>query len=78
VLDQVKLFAGKGALIPRNKNYAQQRYEALTGWKAPTAGGLAKKDMNQEQKDKDFQSRLLISKELGHEREQITAHYLER
>ncbi len=36
--------------------------------------------MTQEQKDKDkdLMSRLLISKELGHEREQITAVYLGR
>jgi hypothetical protein len=34
--------------------------------------------MTQEQKEKDLESRLLISKERGHEREQITAVYLGR
>ena len=49
--------------------YAQTRYEQLTGWKCPAAGG---------QKAADREARLTISRELGHEREQITAVYLGR
>jgi hypothetical protein len=70
--------AGLNKLHGLRHQYAQQRYEALTGWKAPAVGGFVKKEMNPEQKEKDLESRLLISKELGHEREQITAVYLGR
>ena len=58
--------------------YAQQRYEELTGWKSPAAGGPISKALTAEQREKDHQVRLVISRELGHEREQITAVYLGR
>lgn len=58
--------------------YAQQRYEALTGWKAPACGGPTSRQLTAEQRELDRAARLLISKELGHEREQITAIYLGR
>ncbi len=70
--------AGLSKLHGLRHQYAQQRYSELTGWKSPAEDGLLKKDMSQEQKDKDLEARLLISKELGHEREQITAVYLGR
>jgi hypothetical protein len=55
--------------------YAQNRYEKLTGWKAPAAGGPKAKTLTPEQRETDRQARLTISRELGHEREQITAAY---
>jgi hypothetical protein len=58
--------------------YAQRRYFELTGWKAPAAGGPRSKDLSPEQKVVDREARLAISRELGHEREQITAVYLGR
>jgi len=58
--------------------FAQQRYQALTGWKAPACGGPAAKILTPEQRARDRAARLVISKELGHEREQITAVYLGR
>jgi integrase len=58
--------------------YAQTRYEQLTGWKAPAAGGPNSKQLTPEQKAVDREARLAISRELGHEREQITAVYLGR
>ncbi len=54
-------------------NYAQARYADLTGWKAPAAGGPTSKQLSAEQKVIDRQARLTISRELGHEREQVTA-----
>lgn len=57
---------------------AQRRYEMLTGWKPPACGGPVSKQLTPEQKARDRAVRLLISKELGHEREQITAVYLGR
>ena len=58
--------------------YAQTRYEQLTGWKAPAAGGPTSKQLSLEQKRIDQEARLTISLELGHYREQITALYLGR
>jgi len=58
--------------------YAQARYEVLTGWKAPAAGGPNSRSLTPEQKALDQVARLAISAELGHEREQITAVYLGR
>lgn len=58
--------------------YAQQRYRELTGWPAPAAGGPVTKALTPEQRRVDHQARLTISRELGHEREEITAIYLGR
>ncbi|MFC3076010.1 phage integrase N-terminal domain-containing protein [Shinella pollutisoli] len=58
--------------------YAQSRYEALTGWKAPAAGGPGKDVLTLEQRLLDTETRQQISRELGHERIQITAVYLGR
>ena len=56
--------------------YAQNRYEELTGWQAPAADGPTAGTLSAEQREMDHQARLTISRELGHEREQITAAYL--
>ncbi len=58
--------------------YAQARYLELTGWKAPAAGGPSSKDLTPDQKSFDHEARLVVSRELGHEREQVTAVYLGR
>ena len=58
--------------------YAQRRYEELTGWKAPLAGGPASKSLTKDQRACDKGARKTISRELGHSREQISATYLGR
>ena len=58
--------------------YAQERYEVLTGFKAPACGGPTSKQLSAEQKARDRAARLQISKELGHEREQVSSIYLGR
>jgi integrase len=58
--------------------YAQHRYEELTGWKAPAAGGPDSMALTPEQRETDRQVRLTISRELGHEREAVTSAYLGR
>jgi hypothetical protein len=104
VLDRAHNLAGKGSLIPSNRNYVQQlriyeghtlraglskmhglrhayaqkRYEELTGWKSPAAGGPISKSLTPEQRTLDGEVRLIISRELGHERERITSVYLGR
>jgi len=50
----------------------------LTGWLSPAAGGPNSKQLTPEQKAMDRKARLTVSRELGHEREQITAVYLGR
>ena len=56
--------------------YAQQRYEELTGWRSPAAGGPISKSLTREQLYRDREVRLIISRELGHERRQIVSVYL--
>ena len=70
--------AGLSKLHGLRHAYAQSRYEELTGWKAPAEGGSAPRTLTPEQRGLDRQARLTISRELGHEREQITAVYLGR
>ncbi|MBI2802687.1 MAG: integrase domain-containing protein [Gammaproteobacteria bacterium] len=104
VLNRAHQLAGRGSLIPANRNYieqlrvyegntsraglsklhglrhayAQQRYLELTGWQSPAAGGPQSKTLTREQKSLDHEARLTISRELGHERESVTAIYLNR
>ena len=58
--------------------YAQARYQALTGWKAPAAGGPVARALTTAQRLQDSLARQTISRELGHERPEITAVYLGR
>lgn len=58
--------------------YAQARYEALTGWAAPAAGGPTARMLSPQQRIVDRHARQIISRELGHERIDITAVYLAR
>jgi hypothetical protein len=58
--------------------YAQERYRELTGWSAPAAGGPRSRELTCERKLIDREARLTISRELGHEREQVTAIYCGR
>lgn len=57
-------------------SYAQRRYQQLTGWPCPAAGGLKRKELSPQQHEIDIAVRLQISKELGHNRIEITATYL--
>ena len=58
--------------------YAQRRYEEITGWKSPLAGGPASKPLTIEQRARDKGARETISHELGHGRESVSATYLGR
>ncbi|MCP3870296.1 MAG: integrase [Gammaproteobacteria bacterium] len=57
-------------------DYAQRRYEELTGWPSPAAGGPTASVLTFEQKLIDQKTRLAISQELGHSRGQILSIYL--
>ena len=104
LLEEAKVLAKGGALIPphlkyvqqlrryerqlRNVGlvklhglrhaYAQRRYEELTGWKSPAAGGPASKSLDPDQRALDREVRELLARELGHGRESISAVYLGR
>jgi hypothetical protein len=54
------------------------RYRELTGCAAPAAGGPRSKELTVTQKVIDQEARLTISRELGHERPQITGIYVGR
>ncbi len=58
--------------------YAQRRYHELTGWECPARSGPTSKQLTKKQKDRDREARELISDEMGHGREQVTAVYLGR
>jgi len=58
--------------------YAQDRYKVLTGKDCPKAGGLTSRQLGLRSKTRDYNARMIISKELGHNREEITVQYLGR
>jgi len=70
--------AGLSTMHGLRHRYAQARYETLTGWKAPAAGGPAARQLTPGQRTQDHEARQTISRELGHERMQITVTYLGR
>ncbi|MEZ5489059.1 MAG: integrase domain-containing protein [Gammaproteobacteria bacterium] len=70
--------AGLSKLHGLRHAYAQARFEQLTGWACPAAGGPSAVSLSTDQRKLDLQARLIISRELGHAREQISAVYLGR
>lgn len=70
--------AGLSHMHGLRHQYAQSRYEALTGWPAPAAGGPPVRTLSDTQRTQDTAARQIISRELGHERLQVTAVYLGR
>ncbi|MCB4322557.1 integrase domain-containing protein [Alcaligenes sp. 13f] len=68
--------AGLSNMHGLRHRYAQMRYEVLTGWKAPAAGGSSVGRLSPTQRMQDNRVRQTISRELGHERVQITSTYL--
>jgi site-specific recombinase XerC len=68
--------AGLSNMHGLRHRYAQMRYETLTGWKAPKAGGPKAAQLDPAQRQTDRLARQEISRELGHERIAVTAVYL--
>jgi len=68
--------AGMHQLHGHRHQYAQTRYRELTGWAAPAAGGPRSRELTPAQKAIDHDVRLEISRELGHDRPQISSVYL--
>ena len=55
--------------------YAQTRYEELTGWKAPAAGGPPQRSLTGARRRIDGEARRTIAEELGHSRTAVSATY---
>ncbi len=82
--------AGLSKLHGLRHQYAQSRYHELTadmagrvgvpggGWRAPVDGGPSRSALSPAQRGIDRLARLQVSRDLGHEREQITVVYLGR
>lgn len=70
--------AGMHELHGLRHSYAQERFAALAGFKSPLAGGPGRDQLTPEQKERDFEARMVVSNELGHNREEVTAVYLGR
>ena len=56
--------------------YTLDRYEDLTGWKAPAAGGPTQRELTDEEGRIDTAARMRISRELGHGRIEIVRQYV--
>ena len=55
--------------------YALDRYEDLTGWKSPAAGGPARGELEGDRQRIDETARMRISRELGHGRLEVVRQY---
>lgn len=78
IYDKQALRAGLRNLHGLRHAYAQERYKILTGWESPINGGPCSKSLSKQEKEMDFQARMILTEELGHSREQITVNYLGR
>ena len=58
--------------------YAQWRYRTLTGWNSSAEGGKTYEAMTQAERATDYRVRMEISRELGHNRLEVTDVYLGR
>lgn len=68
--------AGLGRMHGLRHRYAQTRYENLTGWKAPTAGGPRQRSLAPAKRRIDAAARLAVARELGHGRREVSSTYL--
>ena len=56
--------------------YALERYEEITGWKAPAAGGPPRRSLTGARRRIDTAARGTIAEELGHSRVGVAEVYL--
>ena len=56
-------------------HYAQTRYEELTGWKPPAAGGPSRRTLTGARRRMDAAARRIIAEELGHSRAGVVGVY---
>ncbi|MGH1361643.1 MAG: phage integrase N-terminal domain-containing protein [Burkholderiaceae bacterium] len=81
-IEQLKVYerrttqAGFSKLHGLRHAYAMRRYEELTGRKPSALGGPKRSNLSDEEREKDAEARLVLSRELGHERLEIVAVYV--
>ena len=68
--------AGLGRMHGLRHAYALDRYDALTGWKAPAGGGPRASGLTGARRRIDRAARLTVAAELGHSRREISQTYL--
>jgi len=76
VYERLTANAGLSRMHGLRHAYAQQRYQELTGWLPPAAGGPTSRQLSPEQRLLDQQARITITNELGHARIQIVSVYV--
>lgn len=80
--EQMKVYEYETCRVGLNKNhglrhhYAQVRFSQISGYSCPHQEGKLRKEMSNEERQIDDQFRRQLSRELGHERIQITAMYI--
>ncbi len=70
--------AGLRKLHGLRHGYAQRRFQEITSFACPAQRGPISKDLTPEQRELNEKARAVISAELGHRREAVTAVYLGR
>ena len=70
--------AGLNRMHGLRHQYAQRRFREITGFDCPHAGGPTRTALTSAQRELDQKARREISRELGHEREQIVSVYVGR
>jgi integrase len=70
--------AGLNRMHGLRHQYAQRRFREITGFDCPHAGGPTRTALTSAQRELDQRARREISRELGHEREQIVSVYVGR
>jgi len=70
--------AGLNRMHGLRHQYAQRRFLEITGFACPHAGGPTRTALTSAQRELDQLARRAISRELGHEREQIVSVYVGR
>ena len=78
VYEQQTADAGLERMHSLRHTYAARRYEEMTGWKPPAAGGPPMRSLKGARKRIDREARQTISTEMGHRRRDIVSQYIGR
>ena len=76
VYEKQTAYAGLRRMHSLRHQYAQTRYEEITGWKPPAAGGPPMRSLKGARKRIDRDARATISAEMGHARRDIVKVYI--
>jgi hypothetical protein len=70
--------AGLAALHGLRHGHFQEKYAALTGHPVPVEGGPSRREMTEDERQRDSEVRQQLAEELGHGRARVTSHYFGR